>query len=103
MQRQLAALVLDAPTTLVHYRFEAIHATLLVPFGKQDGFSVGLQSKGTQVIEKVDAGGRIVERSSSPFELTFAVRRATGDRWLNVGVLPTSAPTAVAAVPGIAL
>jgi hypothetical protein len=101
MQRQLAALVLDAPTTLVHYRFDAIHATLLVPFGKQDGFSVGLQSKGTQVVEKVDAGGRIVERSSSPFELTFAVRRATGDRWLNVGVLPTSAPTAVAAVPGI--
>ncbi len=29
-------------------------------------------------------------QTSGPFDLTFAVRRATGDRWLNVGVL--SAP-----------
>ena len=25
---------------------------------------------------------------SRAFDLTFAMRRATGDRWMNVGVLP---------------
>jgi hypothetical protein len=45
--------------SLVHYRFDAIHATLLVPFGKQDGFSVGLESSGTQVVETVDPAGRV--------------------------------------------
>jgi Na+-translocating ferredoxin:NAD+ oxidoreductase RnfD subunit len=86
---------------VVHYRFDAIHATLLVPFGKQDGFSIGLESRGTQVSETVDAAGTVVGRASGPFELTFAVRRATGDRWLNVGVLPSGAATAAPAVPGV--
>jgi hypothetical protein len=30
-------------------------------------------------------------RVATPFELTFAVRRATGARWLNVAVLPGAA------------
>jgi hypothetical protein len=86
---------------VVHYRFDAIHATLLVPFGKQDGFSVGLESRGTQVVETYDTARTVVGRSSSPFELTFAVRRATGDRWLNVAVLPTGVATSAPAVPGV--
>ena len=31
-------------------------------------------------------------RRSAPFDHTFAMRRATGDRWLNVAVLPGTAP-----------
>jgi hypothetical protein len=31
-----------------------------------------------------------VSRQSSPFTQTFAMRRATGARWLNVAVLPAT-------------
>ena len=36
--------------------------------------------------ETYDAGGALLStRATAPFEQTFAMRRATGDRWLNVG------------------
>jgi Na+-translocating ferredoxin:NAD+ oxidoreductase RnfD subunit len=87
MQERLTALPAAGPTALVHYRFDTIRATLLIPFGKQDGFSIGLVSTGTRVEESYDANGTLQGRAESPFSLTFAVRRATGDRWLTVGVL----------------
>jgi hypothetical protein len=89
MQQRLEALPAAAPTSVAHYRFDSIHATLLIPFGRQDGFSIGLQAKGTVVRETVDAAGAALgEAAVEPFDLTFAVRRATGDRWLTVAVLP---------------
>jgi hypothetical protein len=30
----------------------------------------------------------LVDRQTKPFADTFVTRRATGDRWLNVAVLP---------------
>jgi len=89
MQAQLGRLAAGGPTTVVHYRFATIHATLLIPFGKQDGFSIGLRSTGTKT-EETWSGGALLGRVESPFEQTFAVRRATGDRWLLVAVLPPS-------------
>jgi len=89
MEDRLQGIPLDGPTTLVHYRFATVHATLLIPFGKQDGFSIGLQATGTKT-EETYAGLSLQSRAESPFEQTFAVRRATGDRWLLVAVL--SAP-----------
>jgi hypothetical protein len=88
MQGRLQSASATGPTTAAHYRFDTIHATLLIPFGKQDGFSIGLQSTGTMVEETYDASGAVESRQESPFSLTFAVRRATGDRWLTVAVLP---------------
>jgi hypothetical protein len=88
MQDRLAQVTAGAATHLVHYRFDTIHATLLIPFGKQNGFSIGLQATGTVVDVSVDAAGAVQGQVESPFDLTFAVRRATGDRWLTVGVLP---------------
>ena len=88
LQGHLAAATAGGTVQLAHYRFEAIHATLLIPFGEQDGFSIGLQSTGTLVSETYDASGALQSRQESPFSLTFAVRRATGDRWLTVAVLP---------------
>jgi hypothetical protein len=61
---------------------------LITPFGKQDGLSLGLDATGTMTQETYDAGGNLVSTQEAPFAKTFAVRRATGDRWLNVGVLP---------------
>ena len=63
--------------------------TLLVPFGRQDGLSLGLESRGTKTEETYDAAGHLRSRISSPFATTFVVRRATGARWLNVAQLPS--------------
>jgi hypothetical protein len=72
---------------ITHYDFDAIDVSLLVPFGAQTGLSLGLTGTGTMVEETRDADGSVVSRTSSPFELTFAMRRATGARWMNVAVL----------------
>jgi len=57
----------------------------------QTGLSLGFHSQGTVIHETYDASGNLQSQTSEPFDLVFAVRRATGDRWLNVGVLPPSA------------
>jgi hypothetical protein len=38
--------------------------------------------------ETHDATGAVVDRREVPFSRTFVMRRALGDRWLNVAVLP---------------
>ena len=61
---------------------------LILPFGKQSGLSLGLDGTGTVTEETYDASGTLVSSRDAPFAQTFAVRRATGDRSLNVGALP---------------
>jgi hypothetical protein len=78
-------------TTVDRYEFDDINVTLLVPFGRQDGLSLGLESRGTKTVETYDASGEIQARESSPFETMFVMRRATGGRWLNVDELPVEA------------
>ena len=79
------------PGLLTHYLFDSIDVSLLVPFGQQTGLSLGLLGRGTKIEEVYDAAGALQSRTESPFEETFAMRRATGDRWLNVAVLPSGA------------
>ncbi|HYK96226.1 MAG TPA: hypothetical protein VE011_10230 [Candidatus Dormibacteraeota bacterium] len=88
MRAKLAAARASGTTTVQHYRFASVSVRLLVPFGAQVGISLGLDSTGTVVTESYDAAGTLRSSSSSPFQLTFAVRQALGDRWLNVAVLP---------------
>ena len=71
-----------------HYRFDTIDVQLLRPFGRQDGFSIGLDWRGTVVRETYDAAGKLQSRVSSPFAQTFALRRVNGARWFNVAALP---------------
>jgi hypothetical protein len=78
----------SGPTVVTHYQFHSIDVSLLVPFGKQTGLSLGLAATGRKTEETYDAAGALRARQSSPFDLTFAMRRATGARWLNVAVLP---------------
>jgi Na+-translocating ferredoxin:NAD+ oxidoreductase RnfD subunit len=87
MEGRLQDAVTSGTTVIVHYQFDAVDASLLVPFGRQDGLSLGLASRGTMIQETYTADGILVARESSPFDLTFAMRRATGARWLNVAVL----------------
>jgi Na+-translocating ferredoxin:NAD+ oxidoreductase RnfD subunit len=75
-------------TVVTHYAFEAIDISLIEPFGAQTGLSLGLRGSGTMTEETHDASGAVVSRESAPFDLTFAMRRATGARWMNVAVLP---------------
>jgi hypothetical protein len=88
MRARLATAQATGTTTIQHYRFDTIASHLIVPFGKQTGLSLGLDAKGTLTEETYDGTGKLVSSTDAPFAQTFAVRRALGDRWLNVGVLP---------------
>lgn len=88
MRARLAHSEAAGATTVERYAFDAIHVTLLVPFGQQTGLSLGLTGRGTVVTERYDGTGTVTGSETSPFELTFALRQATGSRWMLVGVLP---------------
>jgi Na+-translocating ferredoxin:NAD+ oxidoreductase RnfD subunit len=88
MQERLKAAVASGTTIVTHYEFNEIDVSLIEPFGVQSGLVLGLNGRGTMTTETRDAEGDVIDEESSPFDLTFAMRRATGDRWLNVGVLP---------------
>jgi hypothetical protein len=87
MRARLEASKSSGTTVVEQYRIDDVTVTLLVPFGKQDGLSLGLESSGTVTSETYD-GGVLQSTTSSPFSTTFAMRRATGARWLNVGEFP---------------
>jgi Na+-translocating ferredoxin:NAD+ oxidoreductase RnfD subunit len=70
------------------FKFDSVHVTLIVPFGVQTGLSLGYDSKGTVTHQTYDSSGKLVSTDSAPFANTFAIRQATGARWLNVAVLP---------------
>ena len=91
MQGRLRDAVATGTAAIERYQIDDVNVTLLVPFGRQDGLSLGLESRGTVTEETYDDAGRLQQRTSSPFAKTFALRRATGGRWLNVGVLPPGA------------
>ena len=93
MQGRLRDAVASGMTTVRHYQIDDIRLSLLIPFGKQTGLSMGLDSKGTVVEETYDAAGTLKARTEAPFAQTFVMRRATGARWLNVAVLPPGAGT----------
>ncbi|HEY8179460.1 MAG TPA: hypothetical protein VIH33_03590, partial [Candidatus Limnocylindria bacterium] len=88
MQGRLDGAAASGATTIAHYHFDTIDVSLLVPFGQQTGLSLGLHGRGTVTQERYGADGTLQDRRSSPFDQTFAVRQATGDRWMLVAVLP---------------
>jgi hypothetical protein len=90
MQGRLNDALTSGQTVITHYQFDTVRVILIVPFGVQTGISLGFESRGTQTEETYDSAGALLDRQTSPFSLTFAVRRATGARWLNVAVLPLS-------------
>lgn len=89
---QMQALVTPAaagtPVTVSHYRFEEVKVRLLVPFGVQSGLSLGFDCRGSVTQQTYDASGSIASQQSLPFSQTFALRAATGGRWLVVAALP---------------
>ena len=89
MRGRLADAAATGMTVVERYEIDDVNVTLLVPFGKQDGLSLGLESRGTVTEETYDADGQLQARATSPFATTFALRQVTGGRWLNVAELPS--------------
>ena len=88
MRGRLDDAATNGTTVIDRYAIDEVNVTLLVPFGRQDGLSLGLESRGMRITETYDVDGNLETQASSPFATTFALRRATGDRWLNVDELP---------------
>jgi Na+-translocating ferredoxin:NAD+ oxidoreductase RnfD subunit len=90
LQAEVEEAASSGETTIHHYTFDSLDLTLIEPFGIQSGLSLGLEASGTVTTETYDADGTLTSTQTEPYERTFVMRRATGDRWLNVGVLPAS-------------
>ena len=88
MQDRIAALGATGNAIIRHYRFDSLDMGLVIPFGVQTGLSLGVTGAGDVTVETRDAAGTLVDTRTEPFQETFILRRATGDRWLNVGVRP---------------
>ena len=88
MQARLRDAGASGRTVVAHYQFDAVHVSLIVPFGVQDRSQPGVPVAGHRDHGDLDAGGVLQSRQTSPYSVTFAVRRATGGRWLDVAVLP---------------
>ncbi len=87
MQAMVAAIPANGACVVSHYHFDAVTVRLLVPFGVQSGLSLGFDSSGTVTRQTYDLAGHLVSEQTVPFTQTFAIRRATGARWLNVAAL----------------
>jgi hypothetical protein len=87
MRARIAEAERSGRAVLRHYLIDTIDVVLLIPFGRQDGLSLGMQSRGTVTTRSYDADGEVRESTSAPFATTFVMRRATGDRWLDVAEL----------------
>ncbi len=88
MQGRLQTAIATGTTAISRYDIDAVDVSLLAPFGKQTGLSLGVDAQGTLTQETYDATGTLLSRTSAPFASKFVLRRATGGRWLNVAVLP---------------
>jgi len=91
MQAQVAGIPAAGKIVVSHYRFDAVTVRLLVPFGAQTGLSLGFDSTGSVVQQTYDLSGKLLSEQTVPFSQTFALRRATGARWLTVAALPYGA------------
>jgi Na+-translocating ferredoxin:NAD+ oxidoreductase RnfD subunit len=87
MQALLAQDEAAGTVTVTHCHFAEVTVRLLVPFGVQTGLSLAFDSKGTMTQQTYDASGSLVSEQTVPFAQTFAIRRATGARWLTVAAL----------------
>ena len=78
MRRRIHDAATKGTTVVEQYRIDDVHITLLVPFGRQVGLSLGLESRGTVTTETYGAGGDLRSRTSAPFATSFVVGPAHG-------------------------
>ena len=88
MQARLADAQRTGQTVIDSYDIDDVQVTLLVPFGRQDGLSLGMIATGIRTTEVRDSSGTVISSNTAPFETMWAMRRATGARWLTIAELP---------------
>ena len=88
MRRRIDDAAATGTTVVEQYRIDDVHIVLLVPFGRQVGLSLGLESRGTVTTETYGRDGHLRTRASAPFATSFVVARPTGGRWLDVAEQP---------------
>ncbi|MGA1332018.1 MAG: hypothetical protein ACO31D_02560 [Ilumatobacteraceae bacterium] len=88
MQARLADAQRTGQTVIDSFDINDVHVTLLVPFGRQDGLSLGMIATGTRITEVRDSSGTVISSTTAGFETMWAMRRATGARWLTIAELP---------------
>jgi Na+-translocating ferredoxin:NAD+ oxidoreductase RnfD subunit len=93
MRRRIDDAAASGTRVIERYDIDDVNITLVVPFGRQVGLSLGLESRGTVTTETYDSDGGLRSRSSAPFATSFVMGRPTGGRWLNVAVVPLEATT----------
>ena len=67
MRRRVDGSAAGGARVVERYQIEGVDITLVVPFGRQAGLSLGLESRGTVTTETYDADGELRSRSSTPF------------------------------------
>lgn len=92
-QARVRTAVTTGRTTIDTYDLDSVRVVLLVPFGRQDGLSLGMIASGTVSTEVRDGSGALLSRTTNAFETMWAMRRATGSRWLTIAELPVPAGT----------
>jgi hypothetical protein len=88
MQARLADAQRTGQTIVESHDIDDVRVTLLVPFGRQDGLSLGMIATGVRTTEVRDSSGTVISSTTAPFETMWAMRRATGARWLTIAELP---------------
>ncbi len=79
MRGRLAEADATGDTVIERYQIDDVNVTLLVPFGKQDGLSLGLRihrHRGRG--DATTPAGASQSRTTSPFATTFVVRQVDG-------------------------
>lgn len=87
LESRIDEAVSTGATTVRHYTFDSLHLAGVVLSEAQAGLSIGVDARGT-VEEITYADGDQVERTTSPFALTFVLSKPTGTRWLIVETWP---------------
>lgn len=83
-----AAFAGDGTRTVLTYRFDTLHLSVVFPGGAQSGANAGLSVTGAVVETIVDADGHVLSTTERPLDTTFAMREVQRGRWLITNELP---------------
>jgi hypothetical protein len=89
MEDRIDEALASGETTVTRYTFDSLHLSRVVFPEGQSSLSLGLDARGTVERITFDAGGDRLDRTTSPFAITFVLSRPSGGRWLIVQTLPS--------------
>ena len=88
MQQRFDGAIAAGTTEVETYAFDSLHIGSVIRAPGQGALSLGVEARGTLEQITYDADGKQIERSSSPFAITFVLAAPTGDRWLIAETRP---------------